>query len=130
MSREYKLMDMTGRKIGLLTIKGQTSSDGTADGTQWEATCYCGGTINLPHKVVTGKKKLNCGCGIRKTGLVGKEYGKLVIIDESPRKSSSGVRTVLCKCACGTENLEVRLNNLTSGNTTSCGCQLGTHKNV
>ena len=127
MARIYKLADMTNRKVGLLTITEKISSDGTADGTVWKAVCYCGGSVELSHKTVTGKKKKNCGCGIRKTGLLGKEYGKLVITDESPRTTKTGKRTVLCKCSCGTENLEVRLNNLTSGNTTSCGCQAGTH---
>lgn len=128
MARNYKLMDMTGRKIGLLTVESKASSDGTADGTFWEAVCYCGGKIILNHKAVTGKKKLNCGCGIRKIGLVGKRYGRLTVTDETMRKDSSGKRTLACKCDCGTENYVVRMNNLTSGNTTSCGCQQGTHK--
>ena len=127
MTRVYKLMDLTGRKVGIITVVEKVSEDGTADSTVWRADCYCGGSINLTHRTITGKKKLNCGCGIRKIGLLGKEYGKLTVTDESPRNTGTGKRTVVCKCSCGTENLEVRLNNLTSGNTTSCGCQQGTH---
>ena len=127
MARVYKISDLTGRKIGLLTVTEQVETDGTVDGTFWKAVCYCGGSVILPHKIVTGKKKTTCGCGIRKIGLVGKKYGKLTVSDESLRKDS-GVRTVVCSCECGTKDYVVRLNNLTSGNTTSCGCQQGTHK--
>lgn len=70
MARIYKLADKTNRKVGLLTITEKISSDGTADGTVWKAVCYCGGSVELSHKTVTGKKKKNCGCGIRKTGLL------------------------------------------------------------
>lgn len=83
-----KLKDLTGRKNGLLTVSHVVETDGTVDGTTWEASCYCGGSILLNHKVITGKKKKNCGSG----------------------------------------TFKVRLNNLTSGNTTSCGCQQGMHK--
>lgn len=128
MARVYKLMDLTGRKFGLLTVVEKVSTNGTVDGTVWRAQCYCGGTIDIPHKTVTGKKKLNCGCGIRKTGLEGTQYGKLTLVDESPKKDASGVRVVSVECSCGIDSFYVRLNNLTSGNTTSCGCQQGTHK--
>lgn len=128
MMRQYKLMDMTGREFGLLKVVGKTRSDGTLDGTFWKAECKCGGSIELNHKVVTSKKKTTCGCGLRKLGLTGANYGKLTVSDESPRKDKAGIRFVLCKCVCGREDIPVRLNNLTSGNTTSCGCQQGTHK--
>ena len=123
-----KLKDLTGYKNGLLTVSHMVETDGTADSTTWEALCYCGGSIRLNHKVITGKKKKNCGCGIRKTGLTGSVYGKLTLVDERPEKDDSGVRVVTVKCSCGSGTFKVRLNNLTSGNTTSCGCQQGTHK--
>lgn len=128
MSRKRKLLDLTGRKVGLLTVESKVSSDGTAEGTFWEAVCYCGGKITLNHKVVTGKKKLNCGCGVRKVGLKGKRYGLLTVTDETMRKDFAGKRVLVCTCDCGTKDYSVRFNNLTSGNTTSCGCQYGTHK--
>ena len=56
-----KLKDLTGYKNGLLTVSHMVETDGTADGTTWEALCYCGGSIRLNHKVITGKKKKNCG---------------------------------------------------------------------
>src|SRR5574344_12264 len=97
----HKLKDLTGRKNGLLTVSRMVETDGTEDGTTWEALCYCGGSILLNHKVITGKKKKNCGCGVRKTGLTGSVYGKLTLVDERPEKDSSGVRVVTVECSCG-----------------------------
>ena len=52
----------------------------------------------------------------------GIRFGKLVVIRELPvRKGSSGTkRWFLCRCDCG-EEVEVRLGNLRSGHTQSCG---------
>ena len=123
-----KIYNLVGRKVGNLTVESLNESDGTRDGTKWNLICKCGGSIVLEHVSITSKSKRTCGCGIRKFGIVGTQYGKLKVVDESLVKDHSGVRSVLCDCECGTKNYKVRLNNLTSGNTTSCGCQFGTHK--
>lgn len=47
---------------------------------------------------------------------VGDKYGMLTVID-----NSKGFSKVLCKCDCGSLKT-YRSNNLTSGNTKSCGC--------
>ena len=49
----------------------------------------------------------------------GDRYGKLVIISE--HSSVNGVRFVQVACDCGTTK-KVRLNDMRSGGTTSCGC--------
>lgn len=53
--------------------------------------------------------------------LTGKIFGRLTVLDFS-HKGSSGKSIWRAKCACGQERL-VRGNCLTSGNTTSCGCE-------
>jgi hypothetical protein len=50
--------------------------------------------------------------------MIGKKYGHLTVIAESP--SAKGHRKVLCKCDCG-NTLVVDAGNLRSGHTTSCG---------
>ena len=55
----------------------------------------------------------------------GDVYGKLTIIKEvETYVDSSGKkhRMVLVQCSCGSEPIEVRLSNLRSGHTSSCGC--------
>jgi hypothetical protein len=49
----------------------------------------------------------------------GDRYGKFVVLREV--ESRSGKRMVLCRCECGNFK-SVRLGNLRSGNTSSCGC--------
>ena len=57
--------------------------------------------------------------------LIGKRYGKLVVIDNGKgkkRKNSSMITpTVICKCDCG-NIVEVVKSRLKSGHTKSCGC--------
>lgn len=47
----------------------------------------------------------------------GKKYGLLSVVDEI---TSTGKRKFLCKCSCG-NSVEVRLDHLQSGHTSSCG---------
>jgi hypothetical protein len=58
--------------------------------------------------------------------IVGTRYGKLVVIAVDVAVEYRH-RRVLCKCACGKECV-VRVSNLTSGWTRSCGHLRGRHK--
>ena len=49
--------------------------------------------------------------------MVGKRYGRLVVIGLSENRN----RYVICKCDCG-NTCEVNQYSLVSGNTRSCGC--------
>lgn len=49
--------------------------------------------------------------------IIGEKYGKLTVV----RFDSGNPVKWLCKCECG-NNTIVRASNLTSGNTSSCGC--------
>jgi hypothetical protein len=49
--------------------------------------------------------------------IVGKRYGRLVVIGLSENRN----RYVICKCDCG-NTCEVNQYSLVSGNTRSCGC--------
>ena len=51
--------------------------------------------------------------------LVGRQFGRWVVIDKAPKKN--GRTAYLCRCSCGTEK-EVRASTLISGDSTSCGC--------
>lgn len=56
--------------------------------------------------------------------LVGRRFGRLVVIEDSGTKRSKGGHTYRmwrCKCDCGNYK-ELSTGNLTSGNTKSCGC--------
>lgn len=126
--RKYNLKDCTGIQIGFLTVTGrhEPSENDTATTAKWSAQCKCGNSIVLQHKQVTGKKKTSCGCAMRSDKYdVGKKYAMLTIVSEGPKVEyeKGSVRQVWCKCDCGNPELTlVRTNNLSSGNTSSCGC--------
>jgi len=56
----------------------------------------------------------------------GSVFGRLTVTGILPRQSSGNRRVSMakCLCACG-RSVEVRLNNLRTGNTRSCGCAHG-----
>lgn len=119
----YKGEDLTGQKFNLLTVLGPT--DQRTNGKMvWKCQCDCGEityvhTANLKNGAVK-----SCGClmsgGKRKDiftplDIKGKKFGKLIPLEYL------GERKWKCQCDCG-NSVEVFTHNLTSGNTTSCGC--------
>ena len=60
----------------------------------------------------------------RKENLIGKTFNRLTVIKEAPSKNKKTYW--ICKCECG-NIIEVRADQLKSGNTKSCGC-LNTEK--
>lgn len=53
--------------------------------------------------------------------MVGKRFGKLVVIEEAPR-SKNRKSMLICKCDCGKITHPIDAYNLKSGHTKSCGC--------
>ena len=55
----------------------------------------------------------------KKLDLTGQRFGRLVVLEEAPKKNNKIVW--YCKCNCGNEKI-ISSNNLRSGTTKSCGC--------
>jgi hypothetical protein len=53
--------------------------------------------------------------------MIGLKYGKLLVLEASERRDSSGGIFYLCQCDCGTVK-DVSKNKLKRGHTRSCGC--------
>lgn len=55
--------------------------------------------------------------------MIGKTYGRLMVIDEADRQPNGKnlLRAFLCRCECGTEKI-IAASNLSTGRTKSCGC--------
>lgn len=53
--------------------------------------------------------------------LAGRRFGRLTAVELSDRRASNGGAIWVCRCDCG-QTREVISTNLTSGNTSSCGC--------
>lgn len=87
--------------------------------------CYKNGKITV-FEIEWSKynQKLGDLCDKCKS-LIGKKFGKLVVLKELSEKIGTSNSTVyLCKCTCENETIiKVRRDALINGNTTSCGCQ-------
>lgn len=57
----------------------------------------------------------------KKQNLIGKRFGKLVVIEEIKERDKQGKIHYLCQCDCGNVK-DVKAINLTKGKTKSCGC--------
>ena len=56
-----------------------------------------------------------------KNEFIGKRFGRLIVLEDTGRRTKHRRVIWNCKCDCGTL-LEVSSGNLSSGNTQSCGC--------
>lgn len=121
-----RVKDMTGERFGSLVVveRAENNHRGLA---RWKCKCDCGReTIVNGADLRSGLTK-SCGDKIHKAGvnlhnLVGKRYGRLVVIKRAKNDKMGRVRW-LCQCDCGNQKI-VRRSSLQSGLTKSCGCWL------
>jgi hypothetical protein len=57
--------------------------------------------------------------------LLGRRFGKLVVVEKTSPDSMTGKSRWLCKCDCGKEHIAMQ-DNLKEENTKSCGCYRNT----
>lgn len=124
-----KLIDMTGQKIGYLTVLNldeiKTKQNKQA---YWICKCDCGNLKSISRKAMKSGNTSSCGCLRRKTAskntykdLTGQKFGRLTVLaDSQKRKDNRVIWTCLCDCG---NKCEIDTNRLTSGNTSSCGCK-------
>jgi hypothetical protein len=87
----------------------------------WLCRCVCGKEVTIRQDTIG--KTLSCGC-IRKSikkDITGKQFGRLKVIDFSHTEGKQYRSYWNCVCDCNTK-LKVRIDQLTSGITKSCGC--------
>lgn len=108
---------------------------------QYLCQCECGNQVILESRNL--KLMTSCGCQMKKNlDLTGMRFGKLTVLNNVDWKNSNtidivkdlgGIKTCcfyeeqkgqtswMCQCECGNKTI-VTTGCLTSGNTTSCGC--------
>lgn len=98
--------------------------------------CECGTKRYKEYRDLYAGRSLSCGClkadQLRERNKnqssiqIGNQYGYLIVTEDlGYRTQSRGRQESWYKCSClncGNQNFETNGNNLTSGNTTSCGC--------
>lgn len=130
------MLDLTGQRYGKLVVVKEgprhVTSGGRSERT-WECKCDCGNTKIIPMKTLRKGTVNSCGCnrisniqqqGLKqKKDLLGQRFGKLLVIQESEKRTSSGEVKWICACDCG-NTIEIAGVNLTRKRepTISCGC--------
>ena len=109
-----KALDLTNQKFGKL-IALERAPKRNDKYTRWICQCDCGRKTEVRTDYLRNGHTTSCGCNVGRTDKTGQRFGRLVAI-----KHLYGGK-YLCKCDCGNQ-IEVETNNLTSGNTQSCGC--------
>ena len=123
---EQHKLHLEGMQFGDLYVIEQAPSNNNY--TMWKCRCICGNEIIVRGNNLTYGNTTNCGCKrdkkvakINYRNLIGQRFGKLVVIDETDRRSCGGNVIWKCLCDCGRETF-VDTGSLRSGNTKSCGC--------
>lgn len=120
-----KLIDLSGKTIGLLTVIKQVESK-KAGRPMWLCQCKCGNiTIVSSTNLTKANGAKSCGCLRHKPSstlidLTGKVFGKLTVLQRDTVHKYRKVKWI-CQCECGTI-VSVFSSDLRSGKTKSCGC--------
>ena len=125
--RQNKQPDLTGQRFGKLLVLRDTGERRNYQ-IVWECQCDCGKkTSVVGYSLLRGATR-SCGCirrertaKVNRTNLTGRRFGSLVAIRPLEERKN-GIILWECRCDCGSL-VTVYRNNLTSGNTKSCGCQ-------
>lgn len=121
-------MKNIGKKFGRLTV---LSIDKVVNRRKYYlCQCECGNTKSIRSDSLTSGKTQSCGCLNKEINrgqthnrkdITGKKFGRLTALYRTEKSDNYYTSYWMCQCECG-NTVEVRLNQLTTGKTQSCGC--------
>lgn len=120
-----KLIDLTGRKFGKLTVIGR-AEDRRPGRPMWLCKCDCGSTVAvLSSALLKPNGTRSCGCLRHQPSptlidLTGQRFGMLTVLQRDTT-SREGKARWICQCDCG-NTVSVLSDSLRNGHTKSCGC--------
>lgn len=120
--------DITGQKFNRLTaLERDIEVTKLHSGTYWKCQCDCGNIVSVSLQRLQNGGTKSCGCyrkeiacNITKKNLTGQKFGRLTVIKDSGQRKDNRIIWE-CQCECGNITY-VSTNDLTTGNTQSCGC--------
>ena len=111
-------LDLAGMRFGKLTALEPAANVGQS--TAWKCRCDCGNEVIVRTSALRSGKARSCGClREERLDLTGDKYGKLTVLGRAPDVGRQSAWR--CRCGCGNE-VVVRMCDLRSGHTKSCGC--------
>ena len=124
-----KLIDLTNKQFGRLTVLKRAEQNTSNNRPQWECKCNCGN----PDIIIVSGSHLrdghtqSCGCLQKETArnnnfkdIKEQKFGILIAL-ENIGSNKNGSAMWKCKCSCGNE-IVVKGIDLRNGHTQSCGC--------
>lgn len=123
-----KVIDLTNQTFNRWTVKSRAQNNKRGE-SMWNCVCECGKEkIVNGYSLRTGASK-SCGCLQKEIvsqnsfeDISGQTFGKLKAI-KYIGYDNNGKRMWQCECSCPSKTkIQVRLSDLKSGKTTSCGC--------
>jgi hypothetical protein len=112
-----KQLDIAGKRFGFWMAVKQDANNKNGH-TQWLCRCDCGTKRLVTLNSLTTGNSTSCGCN-HNPDLIGKKFGKLVVIDLSDKNRSR--KYWVCQCKCG-ETITASTYQLREKHITSCGC--------
>lgn len=125
--------DLTGQRFGRLLVAERAENTRTKGGTSivmWKCICDCGNNAIVNARALVSDNTKSCGCYKKeitskriKKDIIGKRYGKLIVIEYYGIKQYNSTEQLLykCQCDCGNKTIVAGMS-LRNGHTTSCGC--------
>lgn len=108
-----KLIDLTGKQFGRLTVLRKDTERITNSGSYWICKCDCGKIKSVRSCSLRNGDIVSCGCyrteKIMKTkeerglvdNLIGQRFGLLTVIGKDPKRGAQGAVKWICQCDCG-----------------------------
>ena len=124
-----KLVDMTGEKVGRLTVLARAEKK-VHGRVGWLCKCVCGREVKVSGKDLRSRHTRSCGCLAVETrmahcinsfkDLSGKNFGKLTAVRKTGERRNRCI-VWYCVCECGGEKYATS-SALLRGHVRSCGC--------
>ena len=93
-------VDLTGKVFEMLTvIEYDVETSKSKRRAYWICECECGTRKSIRATDLT--KIISCGC-YKRNNLIGKRFGKLVVLNRAENDASGHTRW-LCQCDCGNQ---------------------------
>lgn len=127
------IIDITGQRFGRLTVLKRDETKPRGQAAYWICKCDCGTIKSIRGSNLRQSKKStkSCGCiakdfhknNIDLTSLIGKQFGRLTVIERDLTKPIGKGNDAywICQCQCGNK-ISVNTASLNRKRTTSCGC--------
>lgn len=122
--------DMVGKRFGKLTVRSHAGSirykgATKGQGSTWECSCDCGGSITVTTGRLNAGKATHCGCvPSNMKDISGQKFGMLTVVGRNGHieYKNSRVTSWECECDCGTRIVLPKMTLLKDDERKSCGC--------